>query len=384
MKIGVITFLWTKDNYGQVLQAWALQHVLEQMGHHAYVIQYEKCNYRSWKKIIRFPIELIKDLFSPSYIKYKKQLYEIEYEIEGKNEIRHFDSFKQKYIKMSNRVYNSLDDLQKNPPLADCYITGSDQVWAQLLSDKNNEAYFLDFGPKFIRRISYAPSFAMSEYPQELRKRLQKNLARFDYISVREPNGINICHSVGFNAHLVLDPTLLLTGEFYLKNLEIPQTSIHKYIFVYSLNVATKEELNWKQIKAYAKSKKLDLVVTPSTGAYLGCELFEDVKYSYATIEQWLRNISSSDLVVTPSFHGIVFSILLKRPFVYMPLKNSFSRANDRVLSLLDKLDLKGRIYNENLTIDQITNTTIDWNNVLNTLSVLRVNSFSFLRQALS
>ena len=106
--------------------------------------------------------------------------------------------------------------IQQNPPQADCYITGSDQVWAQLLDNINNEGFFLNFGSSQIKRISYAASFAMTSYPQELKKKLKEKLSIFSAISVRESSGVEICKELGYNVSWVLDPTFLLEQSDYL------------------------------------------------------------------------------------------------------------------------------------------------------------------------
>lgn len=261
--------------------------------------------------------------------------------------------------------------------MADIYITGSDQVWAQLISDKNNRAYFLDFGNKSIKRIAYAPSFAMESYPQDLIPELSHLLKTFDAVSVRENIGIDICKAAGRNdAKVVLDPTLLLDGRVY-KDLFIKQDKLeHEYIFIYSLNILSKEEMEWEFLKQYAKDSNLDILVTPSSGVYPAKELFEEVTYSYCTIEKWLSNIAYSKLTVTTSFHGIVFCILLNKNFVYIPLKNSFKRANNRVIDLLEILDLRNKIFTQTQSFKETVNSPIDWDNFNNILNEERNHSF--------
>lgn len=245
-KIGVITFLTTKDNYGQVLQAFALQHVLKQMGCNPFVINYQKRPNRIWYK--NLIISIIKFL----YPNWRKTTSDIE--LEKKNEIRDFDSFIAKNIVLSTKKYQSLKQLQNDPPLADIYITGSDQVWAQLISDKNNRAYFLDFGKKTTRRIAYAPSFAMDRYPEELIPQLSQLLKTFDVISVREKNGIDICKNAGRNdTQIVLDPTLLLNSNIYKNIFNINNRRKTNYLFIYCINILTANEIEWNTLQQYAQ-----------------------------------------------------------------------------------------------------------------------------------
>lgn len=375
-KIGVITFLTTKDNYGQVLQAFALQYVLKQLGNVPFIINYEKQPYKVWWKNII--ITIIHFLF-PNWRKPVKNI-----DLEIKNKKRNFENFIGKYINKTPEIYHTLNELKKSPPSADIYITGSDQVWAQLISDKNNRAYFLDFGPMNIKRIAYAPSFAMPTYPKELVPQLTKLLKRFDAISVREKNGIAICKNAGRNdVQVVLDPTLLLDGETYKKLFINHQNKHDPYLFIYCLNILNPEELEWESIQQYSKKNNLAIITTPSSGVYPAKELFDEVTYSYCTIEEWLNNIAFSEVTVTTSFHGIVFCILLNKKFIYVPLKNKFKRANDRVTDLLEMLKLHDRIITDKLSFNKIIDTPIDWLEVNRILSQKRLDSLSFLNNAL-
>lgn len=376
-KIGIITFIETRSNYGQVLQAFALQYLLKQWGYDAFVIDYQKRPGRNWlKRLIIVIIEYL-GLSSLYFMFQGDKLWK-------KDRYRHFDAFKKKYISLTDIKYRSLYQLQKNPPKADFYITGSDQVWSQLISDIDNRAYFLDFGNDNVRRISYAPSFAMSVYPQELNSQLGCLLKRLDYISVREDSGVNICMLAGCqNVQKVLDPTLLLKGEDY-KNLFLKSKDMtSSFIFVYCLNIENKDEMEWNNVSLYAKKNKLNIVVTPSSGAYPAKELFDNVCYSYCTVDGWISNIFYSTLTITTSFHGVVFCLLLNKNFVYIPLKNRFKRANDRIYELLDALGLKDKIVCSSQYFNHAVNANINWNVVNSKIDEYREISLSFLKNAI-
>lgn len=122
MKIGVMTYWWSDENYGQVLQAFALQKYLRDIGHDPYLIRYyPPLDYRfSW---IRRNLKFIK-LFIPNsrdeYIKYQK--------CKRENKKRNIECFKRKNLKETKIKY-SYKKLRKKPPIADVYLVGSDQVW---------------------------------------------------------------------------------------------------------------------------------------------------------------------------------------------------------------------------------------------------------------
>ena len=176
MKIGIITFWQSENNYGQILQCFALQKYLRIQGHEAYLIRYT--HYMSKPTLRERLVKIFK-----IYPIIKKIIHTLNKDKRSQpsNSVdRGFFLFKSKYIVSSPNLYRNLLELKKNPPEADCYITGSDQVWAQLLNHKNNEIFFLNFGDKNIKRISYAASFAMNKYPAHLATKLKKeNLVVF-------------------------------------------------------------------------------------------------------------------------------------------------------------------------------------------------------------
>ena len=389
MKIGIITFWESTDNYGQVLQAYALQRVLKSMGHEPFLIRYSIKASQTGEKSPSILKKILKLLLVYPLIKSIKMRKELKENakwrsmIEKKNEARKFRYFRSSYIEQSTIVYNLIEEIRSNPPVADCYISGSDQVWTMLLSNESNAAYFLDFGGKNVKRISYAASFGRSEYPEYLHQRLKELLMRFDAISVREQEGIEICNSLGIKAEHVLDPTLLLSKVDYLNNLHIEDESKENSLYVYSINVRTSEDLYWSELRRYADANGLDISVTTSSGNIPGREIYDDANYSYATIEEWLKNINRAQLVATTSFHGVVFCLLMHTNFVYVPLKNSRAKGNGRVVSLLKTVNLLEKICYKATDVDSCLNIAIDWTMVDDIMKRNRISSISFLQKNL-
>lgn len=381
MKIGVITYWAGNSNYGMMLQCWALQKFLKDLGHAPYIIRYIKRNNQS---LYRRILELVGAL--RIYRQIKCLLFHQKFIDTNKNNtFRQFDSFRLKYLTFSDVTYNTIRDLQLNPPIADCYITGSDQVWSQLLNDIDNTAYFLNFGKSDTKKISYAPSFSMIEYPRELSDKLIEMLSQLDHISVREYNGVDICERLGFKAKKVLDPTLLLEKSDYLHLCDDIETYNDRFIFIYSLNLVSSDDIRWEELKELGEQEHFKCLVTPSDGYILGGEIFDqDVTYCYATVEKWLAMIRDSQFTVTSSFHGVALSIILEKPFVYIPLKGKYSSGNNRVLDLLEELHLENRIlYREN-TYSAIIEQEIDWATTKSLLQTYRSSSVSFLINALN
>lgn len=386
MKIGIITFWESTDNYGQVLQAYALQTVLKNMGHEPFLIRYSlKASLGESRKpsLLRKLIKVI--AIYPMLKAIKRNIRQREdidcrKKIEEKNILRRFSDFRDANMSSSRDVYNSIEELKANPPKADCYITGSDQVWTMLLSNEGNKAYFLDFGEDKIKRISYAASFARYEYPKELIPLLKEQLAKFNAISVREDEGVDICRLGGrYDAIKTLDPTFLLDKDVYLKLIEHISLE-HDYAFTYSINIRDAKELAWEEVCEYVHKQKMEMVTVTSSGHFPGREILSDTKYVYATIPEWIAYINNAKFVVTTSFHGIAFCIILNKPFVYFPLSKAGAKGNGRVISLLKELGLMDRIYFGS-GIEAILEAKIDWNKVNSSLEVMKKKSLDFLYQ---
>lgn len=376
MRVAIITFFQSQDNYGQLLQCYALQKALRQMGHKPYLIRYGfHEQYFHWLKKKNI---LTKKGRHATFRQFKKAILHI-----NDSSVRGFDLFRKRHLTKSLRCYNSLAELRRYPPKADCYITGSDQVWAQLLSVDDNKSFYLDFGQPDTRRISYAPSFATEDYPLELKNRLAEQLSKFDAISVREQSGVRICKEVGYGASLVLDPSLLLTSEQYKVLAKKPTVS--NYCFVYHVNITSKEELLWDTFRSYNDNHNLASMATFANPTdNLNMEFIDGANYVYPTIEEWLGFIQEADYVLTSSFHGLVFSILFHKPFAVCLRKEELFAGNDRIISFLNLFDLKGRIVSEELhDVDKLMSSPINWGKVDTILSHERENSFSFLKNAM-
>ena len=366
-KTGVLTFWYGDSNYGQILQCYALQRVLEQLGCEPYVIRFVGYGESRLRKLVKQLLPFLCRKPSPT------------------DRLRGFEAFRREHFRMSP-LYTSIAQIRSCPPRYDAYIAGSDQIWKQSLRNPQQPAYFLDFGRPEVRRIAYAASFGMEHYPDGDKAQLKGLLQRFDAISCREYSGVEICRDLGLAATKVLDPTLLLTREEYLNlNPNLNENSslftLHSSLFIYSLNINSAEDIRWSELREAIEGK---VVVTPAAGYNESAELFgSEVEYLYATPAQWIAQIASASLVVTTSFHGIAFSILMHTPFVYVPLKGEFQGANNRILDLLRDLRLEERILSERATYGSILARPIDWASVDTLLARMRQDSLEFLKEAL-
>lgn len=379
MKIGVVTYWYGNSNYGMILQCWALQQYLKRMGHEPYVIRYQPIM-PFWKRSAKWLIKSFECLISKEKRNYYHVLSEKQARNSEKDNKRKFQDFRSHYLEMSSRYYRSIKDLQKRPPLADCYVAGSDQIWSNDLRGKGSWGYYLHFGDEAIKRIAYAPSFGTVKYGDDKKRLLSEALRVMNAISCRENDGVSLCRSLGYNVVKVEDPTLLLSGKDYEPLFQPIQQNNH--FFIYSVNLRSSDDIYWEDLKIMFPRK--EFIVTPASGSLIGGELFgDDVQYVYATVGEWLSLLYNSQLTITSSFHGIVFSILFNKKFAFIPLRGRFSETNNRIMDLLEELHLEDFVVKSPEDYKRIFDTQIDWASVNKTKEKLISRSFCFLKESI-
>lgn len=381
MRIGIITFWETQDNYGQMLQNYALQQVLKRLGHESYLIRYSlfsdwAVSPNRWKSI--FSLSKI-----ISYI--KRKIKHPQNTMNTTRIDRKFNEFKSKYLNSTDIVYHTLKELQSNPPFADVYICGSDQIWYAIddyhVYKNITRAYFLDFGDKSIKRIAYAPSFGRTDFPEGYYKYIKPLLSQFQLITVREKGGIEVCKKVGYtNVYQVLDPTCLLEAEQYRKISVAPQIS-NKYILVYCVG---KCDIKLDELVQYAKKQDWDIYYIGSQGEKIDNiqQNYPQIKFVYPTINEWLGWIDYCTLLVTNSFHGAVFSILFNKQNVVSTGKGLSRKGGaDRFYTLFENVGLLDRIYTGNASV--ILGKRIDYKSVNKKLVAEKNRCVQLLKSAI-
>ena len=356
-KVGIMTFWESNDNYGQLLQSYALQTYIKQLGHDVFLIKYQPIKNVSKTKIIigylRHPYSRIRDR-----IKVKKI-------VKARNKAaspRKFNDFRDKYITFSNRTFHSWMELRSNPPDADIYICGSDQVWnvPHLLNE-----YLLDFGANSVQRIAYAASFGKTILTSAERNIFSSLLPHFRAISVREKTGVDLINGIGFtDVKWVPDPTLLLNTQKWL-NIQVQPSKIFdkqkKKIFLYTLGNKT-IDLKQSVFNFFNKMPDTEIIHVSSQGDFTGTV--------YPTINEWLYYINNCDFFITNSFHGMIFSIIFNKNFVVLPCTGLDEGMNDRIISFLDRLNIRNRILNDSKEIMFLYQKEIDWITVVSKLNI--------------
>ena len=343
MKIGIVTFWEGKDNYGQTLQAYALQRFLRDKGHDAFIIKYRKTNRRTLGWWLSVPYKVLrlfyKRFFNPSDYELGKKFKRMSAMTAKENDVhpRHFETFKNQYIHFSESVYDQRS-IYKNPPQADVYVAGSDQIWRGL-----DGVFYLQFAPKGRKCIAYAPSFGGLTFDAKDKRILKKYLERFSVLGMREYKGVELCKSVGRNdAFLVMDPTLLLSKDNYIKILP-PFKSDSDYLFLYLLG--NDMALDVSAVYTWAERYGVSVKYVASQGQQ------DEYDKLYPNVDEWLGLLNGAKYVVTNSFHGTVFCLIMNKQFCTIPLTGAFARMNGRIVDLLSNLELANRMYSTSLDV---------------------------------
>ena len=375
MKIGILT-LPLHTNYGGILQAYALQNVLERMGHKVEVLQ-KRETYFNYNKLLMpavYAHRIIKKLFDKNV----KIFYE---QCNKKNKLTRESNTKEfihKHIHL--REFDSVSEIR--PDDYGAIIVGSDQIWRRIYYDRkykfnmfsiDPEDAFLKFGKNWpIKKIAYAASFGVNdwEYSEAETKNISLLIKQFDRVSVREKAGVDNCRLyLGCEAMHVLDPTMLLSRDDYMNIVEIPDglTSYNNQrVFCYILDSNNKKDRIINHI-----SEKFDLAPF-----FVGGDMEEDAVRP--AVEDWIRSFSDASLIITDSFHACVFSIIFNKPFI--AIGNS-ERGISRFESLLGIFGLQDKLIDE--STKDIPDLVFDWNHINMVLSEWREKSLNFLKSIL-
>lgn len=309
MKAGILT-LHEADNYGAVLQAYALQTALRRLGVESECIAFESKKAPEDKAKVPAPL-------GKAFI-FAKQLRE-------KSAARGalFDDFRKTHLKCSVPFAKErADELNAQ---YDLFIAGSDQVWNFSVPEVDGR-YFLPFVPPK-KRFSYAASFGGSSIPDKVKDWCIQQLNDFHAISVREKEGQEMVKALtGRDSTLCADPVFLLKREKWAGLTH--EIGGEPYIL---LHMVQYDKKTMDFAKKMAKERGLGLrIVTASFMYACGFEPWCSIG-----VEAWLSLINGAECVITDSFHGAAFSMIFGRPFLFAGLKDNLAKRNVRVKELL-------------------------------------------------
>lgn len=359
MKIGLLT-LPLHTNYGGILQAYALQKVLIDMGHEVYLLTYQPR-----RKVIK---EFIKGLKTAICVLFKGANY-ISIEECKRRSSKNIDQFVNEQI--VNRIYfSSENDLASKG--FDAFIVGSDQVWRYEYLRESLPIYFFSLAKSLrVKKYSYAASFGTDvfSYPKDIAEECKALINHFEKVSVREVDAVNLCREFfHVKADWHLDPTMLLTKDDYL--FDKVQNCSRMKIVTFILDPDTEKSNIIKKVEESIG----DVTFPVNAQEYIGnnaCSVVE-----LPSVYDWLQNIANAGFIVTDSFHGTAFAINFNVPFVVIGNKQ---RGLSRIMSLLDKFSLENRLLQNISTLENIISNQIEWDNVNKLLREYRRNSMSYL-----
>lgn len=358
-------------NYGGILQQYALQEVLGQMGHKTHILCRRQTRNAAKEAVVALKWAVIPALahFLPLD---RFPLFAVE-------------SFKRKHLKNQSPPCFSGDALLQyvDQNGINAIVVGSDQVWNKwAVPDLFN--YYLDFCEQRsdLIRATYAPSFSKPEwdYTPEESARCAALLKKFDAISTREHIGVQHCREhFGVEAHLVPDPTLLLDASHYARIFEHEphhQGNGQKYVFSYLLDAAPEKVDAVRSVSQQLNAKVVHFAKDPGTEKSSGLS-----SQANNSVENWLGKMADAEFVVTDSFHGTVFAILFNKPFICFPnIKRGFERFTtlDIELGIGQRFALPGRESRNILMMD------MDWDAINGRRDQWAQAGRSFLGRALN
>lgn len=380
MKIGILT-LPLQANYGGILQAYALQTVLERLGHEVVVIN--KSRYRHLnpikKPFIYIYRLLLKYLFcSPISIRSEKGFNKVLDNLSRKQ--LYTNDFISKYI--HHRNIDSFSELKEKD--FDAIVVGSDQIWrsvyAYSMMQSLRDAY-LYFAKDWntIKRVAYAASFGTEDWEYTKKDTIicGKLIKKFDIISVRELSGIELCKEFlkYNNAVFMIDPTLLLDKCDYIHLADSESLShANKGLFSYILD---KREETHRFEEVVMQKTKLNCFCQQISENNTYNETFAPVM----PVEAWIRAFEDCEMIITDSFHACVFAIIFNKPFWVIGNKE---RGLSRFQSLLNLFHLENRMIKDTDNFERYDwNESIDWEPINKQRMLFKSKSFQFLKKNL-
>lgn len=373
MKIGLIS-PYRSQNYGTVLQAFALAYILKQKG-----IGCEYINYSVWKKgsKINYLLFLLKHPFFIISKKWTQHLNRKDLKYSHVREpwfsevIKKNNIFVNENIPYSTKTY-TYDTLNELPETYSKFIIGSDQTWSPF-HELYYSMFFLEYD-KYGKLYSYAPSLGTTVPTQGFLKFLSRKIQKMRLASCRELcNSRLLTKTSGINIECVLDPTLLLTKAEWLQYIEPVPNMPLKYILCYILG--EREDIS-TFAEDLGKEKKIPVYYITTRNTYRS----KNNSLENIGVCQFLYLINNATYVVTDSFHCTIFSINFNRDFYCFDKMPGISYDNGRLKDVLSQFRLENRL----LKVKGAKYSSINYSEVNNLLNRRRDSSIQFLEKIIS
>lgn len=375
-KIGILAV--KTHNYGSLLQTYALQKVMDNLGYENEMISYKKTNY--FKQALRlFNLPLLKQTLAKVYKNIYVCIFKPELRELFLKRMVAFNSFTDS-LRWS-KTYVGREALEEGSSQYEAFVLGSDQVWNPM--NYGADFFSMTFIKKGIKKIAYAPSFGVSTIPAYQKKGTIRYLSDIDYLSVREISGQKLIRELaGREAKIVVDPTILLERKYW-DELKGNCLIDEPYIMCYFLGANPQHR---KFANKLEKITGYKIVTLPHMDEIVKSDFgFGDIIPQNIGPREFVNLISNASFVCTDSFHGTVFSILYKRTFFTFNRYTSSQKdsTNSRLDSILLSVGLESRKVDSSKEITSDMLIPIDYSELDNKLRELRNDSMRFLIDAL-
>ncbi len=381
MKIG-LCLAYKGVNYGMLLQAFATQQAVEKLGYETEVIDYQRVDFKHIRFSPWFPLCILSQRKRNQELKRRTQgLDEIHMKnMEERKEIsKAFVNKKFKNIVKCNGIIALEQHTREN---YNGVLVGSDQVW------QPNSAFgnfiTLRFAPDDMNKISYAPSFGVSDYPFWCKGSAKQFLKRINHLSVREEQGKKIIQDLcDIPVEVVCDPTYLFNAQEWEALIPKVPVNKEKYILCYFLGATKEHKLLARE---YADKHGFKLVTILSTESNTDIDVsYADEVITGAGPEEFVNLIRGAEYVLTDSFHGLAFSVINNKQFYifYRTKVGSVNSRNSRIDNILNMWGLQSRLVLNDATVQDFDSNEIDYAAVNARVDAERKRSLEFLNVAL-
>lgn len=371
MKKIIITTFFKAENYGAALQAYALQEVLRSWGHDVKILNYRDPAIENSYKLC--------NLRGENFLLTIWAFFGLVFYWKRKNRHNQFLEFQEKYLQIGDKEYGDSKEILSNPPTADIYITGSDQVWNSLITKEISDIYTLNFGAEKICRISYAASIGTKEFCPNEGEIFGEKISKIDAVSVREATAKTALEPFlnGKTIDVTLDPVMLRNRHEW--EADIPELDRRKEKYILAYKVGESSEY-YKIVNALSRKTGLKVIYFEHRNRYdakrysntLCCEFT-------AGPLKFIRLIKDATYIVTTSFHGTAFSILLQKKFWVIPCQPNGTRIEDLLTTLYIP---KRAVYTLNQFEKKNYDEEIDYKKVDSILNAERERSRQWLKTA--
>lgn len=370
-KIGIITF-HASHNCGSMMQAYALQTILNKRGYDNEIIDFQNEGQKDMYAIVHKKKTIKNFIKNLLLLSSRKKIQE---------QWNEYEKFKNSTFNLSKNHYKTNNQLKLTNDIYDKFISGADQIWNITIKD-SDDSYFLNFVSDSSKKIAYAPSFGAKNIMQVTKdyKKYKNYLLEYKSLSIRECNGKKwIKKMINKDVKVVLDPTLLIFKEDYNK-IEEEIEKEEKYIFYYAPVYNRKIDLFVKKI---SKKYNIPVIVWNAREYYMKKEYLNGfILPSKINPGVYLDLIKNAEIVITTSFHGTIFSTIYGKNFWTIKNGNMYN-TDDRVITLMNQLSLKDRLIEPTFDdkFDYMKN--VSYLEYEKNLKKLRKESISYLEQAL-